>query len=64
MIGYFLEDEERDDEENNECINIQDSNPHISSTCEELAYWGECHMNPRYMMENCAKSCLQCLPAG
>lgn len=69
-IGYFLKEkemldyDEEDEEEVEECVNIEDYNPNTSSTCEELAYLGECHMNPRFMKEKCAKSCLYCLPAG
>lgn len=62
-VGYFLhqnEGESRDEK----CYNRQDFDPDVSSTCEELADRGDCHMNPKYMMENCARSCLLCLPAG
>jgi len=63
-IGYFLEEKEKldDNEEEDDCVNVQDSDLYISTTCEELAHWGECHLNRRYMRENCAKSCLYCLP--
>eukprot|EP00555_Chaetoceros_dichaeta_P011197 CAMPEP_0198253590 /NCGR_PEP_ID=MMETSP1447-20131203/3998_1 /TAXON_ID=420782 /ORGANISM="Chaetoceros dichaeta, Strain CCMP1751" /LENGTH=527 /DNA_ID=CAMNT_0043939325 /DNA_START=45 /DNA_END=1628 /DNA_ORIENTATION=- len=62
-IGYFMEYYEEEDEEDiDECINVDDSNPDAHFTCDELAEEGECHLNPLYMKENCARSCLQCLP--
>lgn len=63
-IGYFLEAEDEDEDEDMECTNIHDSYTNEFFPCEELAEWGECHLNPTYMMEDCAKSCLLCLPAG
>jgi len=58
-IGYFLYEEG-----STECINSHDSDPDLSSTCEEMAELGDCHLNPDYMLEYCAKSCLLCLPVG
>ena len=65
-VGYFLEQDggEIHDGEIDECINLQDFKPNISSTCEELAHVSLCHLNPAYMANNCARSCLLCIPIG
>lgn len=68
-IGYFLRRPAADEgagglaeDEGGECINLLESE--YPNECEELAATGECHLNPWYRMEQCAKSCLVCLPAG
>ena len=63
-VGYFYEhlSDGEDFEKNEECTDehkLQDG-----FTCEEFAISGECHLNQKFMMEECSKSCLKCFPGG
>merc|ERR1712187_273089 len=48
-----FEDDDGDDDDDDGCVDTHER-------CEFWASSGECDANPRYMHENCAKSCNTC----
>jgi len=49
------------------CEDTFDPSIHLNSDeegCENWTERGECHLNPKFMLKYCAKSCLVCVPSG